>query len=365
MLRLNAGVHAIFRDPLAELLIRKPVQLGAGNSLGFVGDDSQLLGNRHRCIPMIAGNHDRADSRAATFRNRGLDLRADGVDHAGQPQKHQIPLQIFRRVVFGLFRPVPLCDGEDAQRPVRHGLVAVQDFPPLRFRHGQDFSAFKIVRAAGKQRVRRALCVLNKALAALVNGGHHLSGGVKGRFVNARGLFLEVPLFRADGAGEIHQRALGRLALSLILIVQHRVGAQRHRRRDGKRLADVLHDGHFVLRQRARFVGADHLRAAERLDSGQAANDGVFPGHFRHADGKHHRNHRRQSLRNGRNRQRNSHHEGLQHDLQRVTACGQFAPRHKEIKGKDEHADAQHHLGQQSAQLVQLPLQGRLLVLCS
>ena len=220
------------------------------------------------------------------------------------------------------------------------------------------------MRAAGKQRVRRALCILNKALAGIVNGGHHFPGGIKGRFVNAGILFLEIPFFGSDGAGEIHQRAFGRFALGLILIVQHRVGAQRHRRRDGKRLADVLHDGHFVLRQRARFVGADHLRAAERLDGGQAANDGVLTGHFRHADGKHHRNDRCQSLRNGRNRQRHRHHEGLQHDLQRVAARSQLAPRHKEIEGKDEHADAQHHLGQQSAQLVQLALQGRLLVLC-
>ena len=158
------------------------------------------------------------------------------------------------------------------------------------------------MRAAGKQRVRRAFCVLNKALAALVNGGHHLSGGIKGGFVNARILFLEIPLFRYDGAGEIHQRALGRFALGLILVVQHRVGAKRHRRRDGKCLANVLHDGHFVLRQRARFIGADYLRAAKRLDGGQAANDGVFPGHFRHTDGKHHRNDRCQSLRDRRNR---------------------------------------------------------------
>ena len=284
VLRLNAGVHAVFRDLLAKLLIRKPVQIGAGHRLGLVGDDSQLFGNGHRRIPVIAGNHDRADSRAAAFRNRGLDLRTDGVDHAGQTQKHQILLQIFRRVVRGFFSPVPFRNGEDAQRPVRHGLVAVQNFLPFCVGHGQDFSILSIMRAAGKQRVRRALCVLNKGRSCPVNGGHHLSGGIKGRFVNARILFLEIPLFCADGTGEIHQRALGRFALGLILIVQHRVGTQRHHRRDGKRLANVLHDGHFVLRQRARFIGADNLCAAERLDGGQAANDGVFPGHFRHAD---------------------------------------------------------------------------------
>ena len=36
VLRLNAGVHAVFRNLLAKLLIRKPVQIGAGHRLGLV-----------------------------------------------------------------------------------------------------------------------------------------------------------------------------------------------------------------------------------------------------------------------------------------------------------------------------------------
>ena len=49
--------------------------------------------------------------------------------------------------------------------------------------------------------------------------------------------------------------------------------AERHRRGEQRRIARVLHDGHFVLRQRAGLIRTDHLCAAERLHRRQAALD--------------------------------------------------------------------------------------------
>ena len=42
--------------------------------------------------------------------------------------------------------------------------------------------------------------------------------------------------------------------------------------------------GHLVLRQRARLVGRDHARRAERLDGGEVPHDRVAPRHALHAD---------------------------------------------------------------------------------
>ena len=56
----------------------------------------------------------------------------------------------------------------------------------------------------------------------------------------------------------------------------------------GESRVDGRHAHHHRLvgRQRAGLVGADHRRAAERLDGGQLAHDGVAPGHAVHAERK-------------------------------------------------------------------------------
>ena len=45
-----------------------------------------------------------------------------------------------------------------------------------------------------------------------------------------------------------------------------------------------------------------------------------------------------------------------------MTGLGQLIPGYEQIKGKNEHTDTQHQLAQQLAQLIQLPLQGGLLL---
>ena len=79
--------------------------------------------------------------------------------------------------------------------------------------------------------------------------------------------------------------------------------------------------------------------------------------HVGHADGKHHRDHGGQALGDGGHRQGNSHHEGGQDRIQ-----GEGAG-HDQVKDEDEQADAQHQLGKDGAQLLQLALEGGLLLL--
>ena len=47
-----------------------------------------------------------------------------------------------------------------------------------------------------------------------------------------------------------------------------------------------------------------------------------------------------------------------------MTACGQFAPRHKKIEGEEEDTDSEHHFGEKPAEIIQLFLQGGLLLFC-
>ena len=71
-------------------------------------------------------------------------------------------------------------------------------------------------------------------------------------------------------------------------------------------------DRHFVLRQRPGLVGADHRRAAERLDDWQAADEGVALDHPPYADGERDRHNGGQRLRHDGDSQCDTEHEHLE-----------------------------------------------------
>ena len=103
--------------------------------------------------------------------------------------------------------------------------------------------------------------------------------------------------------------------------------------------------GHLVQRERAGFVGADHRRRAQGFHRRQSFDDGAIFCHAVHANGKRHRDHRRQSFGNSRHSQRNRGHDGLH---QRVAT--------PEAQRKDQ---AHHHPGDQGqpfAQRIELHL---------
>ncbi|MNL38232.1 hypothetical protein D3C87_1604280 [compost metagenome] len=53
---------------------------------------------------------------------------------------------------------------------------------------------------------------------------------------------------------------------------------------------DHRFDRHFVHRQRAGFIRADHGHRAQRFDGWQFANNGLLPGHRLHAKRQNNRN---------------------------------------------------------------------------
>ena len=119
----------------------------------------------------------------------------------------------------------------------------------------------------------------------------------------------------------------------------------------------MVHHGHLILGEGAGFIRADDLGAAQGLHRRQAADHRAALAHIGDADGQHHRHHRGQALGYGGHGQGHGHHEGLENGLQGVVAL------HQQVKNEDEHADGQHQVGQGLAQLGELALEGRLLLL--
>ena len=115
----------------------------------------------------------------------------------------------------------------------------------------------------------------------------------------------------------------------------------------------MIHDGHFVLRQSARFVRTDDLRAPKRFHGGQALDDGFFLRHFGHPERKHDGDDGRQTFGNSGYRQRYGDDEAVQNDLERKALF------ENQLENKDEDTDSQHEETQYLGKLVEPLLQRR------
>ena len=273
---LYARVNRDAAEHLFKLRVAHRGQLRAGDCALAAFENAQLLGDRRCRVDVVAGDHDRADARTVTFFDRCLDFRAHGVDHADQPDKAEL---VFQRRRFGRGgRAVVGAQGscQHAQRAVCHCLVRRENLRAHILGHRHLVPVLDVARAAAQNLVRRALGVLHHAAAGIMQRGHHLAPAVKRRFAHAREFAFQLGLFQPQLCRIGNQRCLGRLAGDAAVGIQLRVGAERHRR--GKQafvFAVVIHHGHLILRQRAGFVRADDLRAAQRLHRGQTADDGI------------------------------------------------------------------------------------------
>ena len=84
MLRLHAGVHGDVRIFLLELLVAHGAELRTGDGLFVLGEDTQLPGDGHGGIDMVAGDHDGPDACLTALLDGCLYLRAHRIDHARQ-----------------------------------------------------------------------------------------------------------------------------------------------------------------------------------------------------------------------------------------------------------------------------------------
>ena len=357
MLRLDTGIDAVSGDGLGQVFVRQAIELTAGNSLIGAVENIQLLGDGYGGVLMVTGDHHRADARVAALVDGVPHLGTHGIDHARQADEAQLPLQIFGgNILRQRIPPVSHGGGQHPQGTVGHILVIPQNGLPLLLCHGVYLPVFHISGAQAQHLVGRSLGVLQEAVVCPVDCGHHLPAGIKGGFRHTGLLLLQSRLVKARGGCEVHQSGLRRLPLCPLLCPRG-VIAQRHSRGQQFPGSGVLHHGHLVLGEGTGLIGADDLGTAQSLHCRQAADHRSALAHIGDADGQHHRYHRGKALGDGGHSQRHSHHEGVEDGREGII------PFHQQVEDEDEHADAQHQIGQSFAQLVQLALQGRLLLL--
>ena len=211
------------------------------------------------------------------------------------------------------------------------------------------------MRAKRQNNVRPALGVLHDAAALQrVQGGHHLASGVKGRLAHAGHGGFQFVLFQRELCSPGDKRGFGRLTGDLAVFLQLRIGAQGHGGGDFALVAaGKVHNRHLVLRERAGFVRADDLRAAERFHGGEAPDDGVAAGHIRHADGKHHRHNGGKAFRDGGNGQRHRDHKRIENHIEvEIT-------RTEQLHAEDDNADHNDEPREDNGELAELALQRR------
>ena len=355
VLGLYARVDADVAEGLLKGLVIHGAQLAAGDGPLALPQDAKLACDGGGGVDVVAGDHHDADTGALALVDGGLDLRAHRVDHAGQADEAEVLLQILRlkvrrrRVIASLRR------GQHAQGPGGHLLIRLQHGAAEALRHLGGGAVFQVMRAAGEHLVQAALGILHAAALALLHGRHHLAAAVKWRLADAGELRLQIVLVQAQLFAPGHQGGLGGLAGDGAVLVGLRVAAEGHGRgQEFFVLSEGVHHGHAVLGQGAGLVRADHLGAAQGLHGGEPADDGAAFGHVGDPDGEHDGHHRHQPLRDGGHGQGHGDHEGVEHHL-----CREF-PGPEQAHREDHHADAQHQLRQDMAQLVQLHLQGGL-----
>ena len=246
---------------------------------------------------MVAGYHYRGYARAAALFDSRLDFGADGVDHAGQTDEHEVVFKSLGLEGRGDGIVISKRNGENAQSFVSHSLVVRGYLSSELVVHGNYLAVNKGVLAQIDNNIGRALCVLDDAGCRLMDGGHHLSAGVERSFADSGARLDQIILTHAQRISVADESRLGGLAGDLAGVVYLSVGAERHRLGDELLVvAEVVNNGHLVLGQGAGLIGADYLGAAEGLNCGKLADKSLSLAHRGNAYRKDYRDDCRQSL---------------------------------------------------------------------
>ena len=261
----------------------------------------------------VACDHDDSDTGGAAAAHRLGHLRPRRVEHAHEAQELEVALDLVGPVADAC-REHPAGEREHAKRLALHVGRRCRGLRLLRERE----------RRAREDDLDGALHVCDAVSAGEVDGAHALPLGAERQLREARepGGFLRMT--EAALLGDDEERALGRIAddrpralrLGQPGVVAEDSGAQElaERRRVDDAPVDPeaaegliadpfdldrpprrpeADDGHLVLRERARLVGADDGRLAERLDRRRGAGRGRAAAPCAGGDGERER-HRRQ-----------------------------------------------------------------------
>ena len=263
MLGLYPGIDAVLPHFLRKLFLTQLGKLRARHGLALIFDDAKLHRNGNRRIPVVSRDHDGADARPLALLNRAQHFRADGIYHAGQADERHALLEICRFKAARSLLISPHRRAQHSESLARHGLIGRQNLLPRLLGQREHLALLQIGITAADDFIRRAFGILQKSAVLLgMHGAHHLAHTVEGCLADP-GLFLhKLALFQAQRGGITDQRGLCRLARGLAVCPKLRIRAERHGA--GQQLlilCIMLDDGHLVLRQRARLVAADDLRA--------------------------------------------------------------------------------------------------------
>ena len=365
MLGLHARVYIYIFDSVRELFVAHRGELRAGYGLRGVGEYAELRGDGNGGVLMVAGYHNGGYARAAAFFDCRLDLRADGVNHARESDEYQIMLERLGRKIVGRGVVFSHRRREHAQSLIRHPLVFRGYCRPYLVCHRNDFSVNKSVGAEVDDNIGSTLCVLNNAVRYLVDGGHHFPARVKRGFADSRAVCFQIALVHPEAYREVHESRFGGFSRDCSVRILLRVRAEGHRSCDKPAVAVVVNDGHLILRESACLVRADYLRASERLNSGELADNRIFLRHVRNAYRQHDSDNGGESLGNGGNGEADGYHKHVDNALeyQRGITARERRTLHKQRKGEDENADAEHEKGESLRESRKLFLERGLSVL--
>ena len=323
----------------------------------------ELAIDRGRRACVVPGDEHGADPGAAARADGVGDPGTDRIREGDQTQPDQL-------VIAALVEGGNLADGqrEDAQPAGRDLIVQLQQRPPRLRRQRLRGTVLEPAVAADDDLLGRALHRDQQAAVLVVHGRHPVVPLAAPTNVAQRMAPPRVAIVETGQARRAEQRALRRAAAAFGAVVAQRrlvaedgdlqdpgeAGIGLTFRRELRPLTVLPAgdapriDGHAVLGQRSRLVGADHGDRAEALDRRQSAHQCAPPGHPLGAEGQRRRRHGRQPLGHGRHRER----DGAARHLQQRHAAEQSQP-------EDGRAGAERHSHQPTSYPVELTLEGR------
>lgn len=119
-------------------------------------------------------------------------------------------------------------------------------------------------------------------------------------------------------------------------------------------------DAHLVGGQSSRFVGADDIRTAKGFDTGEIPNDCVLLGHFFCSKSETCSNHSGKAFWDSGNSKRYGYFEVIDSAVKHATVDG--IPEVLEVDEPNENTNGTDYFGKHVAKIIELALEGRLLV---
>ena len=182
----------------------------------ILAEEAQFLRNGDGRVLVVARDHHGADARGDTGLHRELDLLPRRVDHRGQTDEGEVPLDR-RRVRFGnRIVEIAVRHPQDAHRLRGHLIVGGDDLLSVVTRQRPDRPADIHLGAIRQQDIRRPLHIGHATVLQLPDNRHLLAVGIERQLVEKSGRFLRLLLPDARLRGGRQQRPFRRVADDLV-----------------------------------------------------------------------------------------------------------------------------------------------------